>query len=138
MLSPYPADPTLTNDNLMEVVKGVEDRWEKLSIGLDLHQSKIVEIRRLSQSDHHRMETLADHYITHYPTPSWIHVAEALQRVELHKQADEVTTKYVKGMGVNHVMCLILVHAVDGQLSYLILMSNQSVSFDHHSNDVEH
>jgi len=138
MLSPHPGDPTLTTENLMEMVKGVEDQWEVLGIELDLQQSKIVEVRSLDQSEHHRMETLADHYITHYPMPSWIHVAEALQRMKLLKQADDVTTTYVKGMGVNHVMCLISIHAVDGQLSYLILMSNQSVSFDHHSNDVEH
>jgi len=38
--------------------------------------------------------------------------------MELHKQADEVTTKYVKGMDVNHVKCLILIQAANGLYKY--------------------
>ena len=98
MLSPHPADPTLTTDNLMEVVKGVEQYWSGLSLGLDVSRSKWIEIRRLYHSDQHSMQALADHYTTHHPTPSWKAVARALQGEGLHKQADEVTTKYVKGM----------------------------------------
>ena len=118
MLSPHPADPTLTTDNLMEVVKGVEHCWDDLGVRLGVSLSKRNEIRSLYHSDQHRMQALADHYTTHHPTPSWNKVAEALQGVGLHKQADEVTTKYVKGMDVNHVTCLILIQAVDGQLWY--------------------
>ena len=68
------------------------------------------------------MEVMVDHYMN-TPSPSWKVIAEALRKVNLHKQADEVITKYVKGMDVNHVMCLIMIHliqAVDGQLWYLI------------------
>jgi len=118
MLSPHSADPTLTTDNLMEVVKGVEHHWYDLGLRLDVSHSKILEIMILYHSDHHRMQAVADYYTTHHPTPSWNNVATALQRVGLHKQADEVTTKYVKGMDVNHVTCLILIQAVDGQLWY--------------------
>ena len=118
MLSPHPADPTLTADNLMEVVKGVEDHWRDLGRWLGVPWSKRSEIITLYHSDHHRMQALADLYTTHHPTPSWKAVAEALQGVRLHRQADEVTTKYVKGMDVNHVTCLILIQAVDGQLWY--------------------
>jgi len=117
MLSPHPADPTLTTDNLMEVVKGVEDRWESLGLWLGVPLSKREKISSLYYSDHSRMQVLADHYTTHHPTCSWKAVARALQRMGLHKQADEVTTKYVKGMDVN-VICLILIQAVDGQLWY--------------------
>ena len=118
MLSPHPADPTLTTDNLMEVVKGVEDHWELLGLWLGVPRSKRKEIRTLYHSDQHRMQALADHYTTHHPTRSWNRVATALQGVGLRKQADEVTTKYVKGMDVNHVRCLILIQAVEGQLWY--------------------
>ena len=138
MLSPHPADPTLTTDNLMEVVKGVEDRWWDLDLWLGVPRSKREEVERLYHSDHQRMEAVLDYYIKYHPAPSWKHFAEALQGMWLHKQADEVTTKYVKGMDVNHVTCLILIQAVDGQLWYLILISNYSVSFDHHNNDAEH
>ena len=99
-LSPRPADPTLTTDNLMEVVKGVEDCWDDLGLRLDVPLSKRDEIY-YHYSDRLRMQALADHYTTHHPTASWKAVAEALQGVGLHKQADEVTTKYVKGTDVN-------------------------------------
>ena len=97
MLSPHPADPTLTTDNLMEVVKGVEDHWHDLSFVLSMPWFKINQIKWLYYSDRRRMQAVADHYTTHDPTRSWNNVAEALQVMELHKQADEVTTKYVKG-----------------------------------------
>jgi len=118
MLSPHPADPTLTTDNLMEVVKGVEHRWRNLGNRLGVIFSNRDKISRLYHSDQHRMQALADHYTTHHPTPSWNSVARALRGERLYKQADEVTTKYVKGMDVNHVTCLILIQAVDGQLWY--------------------
>ena len=124
MLSPHPADPTLTTDNLMEVVKGAEDHWYGLSLNLGVPLSKRDEINRLYHNDQHRMQALAGEYTTHHPSPSWNIVAKALQGEGLHKQADEVTTKYVKGMDVNHVTSLILIQAVDGQLWYLILISN--------------
>ena len=98
MLSPHPADPTLTTDNLMEVVKEVEHRW--LDLGRKLGLSKYL----LSV---HGMANVVDKYVRHYPTPSWKKVATALQRMKLDKLADEVTTKYVRGMDVNHVTCLI-------------------------------
>ena len=118
MLSPHPADPTLTTDNLMEVVKGVEHRWYDLGRKLGVPLSKRREIRSLYHCVQQWMQALADHYTTHHPTRSWKAVTTALQKVRLHKQADEVTTKYVKGMDVNHVTCLILIQAVDGQLWY--------------------
>ena len=98
MLSPHPADPTLTTDNLMEVVKEVEYHWKDLGrkLGLPLY--------RLSM---YGMADVVDEYVRRYPTPSWKEVATALQEMELDKLADEVTTKYVIGMDVNHVTCLI-------------------------------
>ena len=101
-------------------MKGEEDCWEHLGIWLDVPDSKMSKIgsRLYYYSDRRRMQALADHYTTHHPTPSWNKVAAALQGEGLHKQADEVTTKYVKGMDVNHVTCLILIQAVDGQLWY--------------------
>ena len=96
MLSPHPADPTLTTDNVMEMVKEVEHRWEDLGRKLDLRLSRV-----------HGMADVVDEYVRHYPTPSWKQVGVALQRMKLDKLADEVTTKYVRGMDVNHVTCLI-------------------------------
>jgi len=104
MLSPHPADPTLTTDNLMEVVKGVEHRWWNLGRRLGVPESKMEEVKevgRFNHSDHHRMEAVLDYYVKYHPAPSWKHFAQALQKMELHKEADEVTTKYVKGMDVD-------------------------------------
>ena len=78
--------------------------------------SKRQEIDNHYQSDHHKMEAMVDHYIKFYPTTSWKDVSETLQRMRLHKQADEVATKYVKGMDINHVTYLVLNPVVDGQL----------------------
>ena len=98
MLSPHPADPTLTTDNLMEVVKEVEHRWLELSdkLGLPMYRLSV-----------HGMADVVDEYVRRYPTPSWKKVATALQEMKLDKLADEVTTKYVRGMDGNHVTCLI-------------------------------
>ena len=104
MLSPHPADPTLTTDNLMEVVKEVEHRWEALGLKLRLLAFGIR--RHLYRV--HGMADVVDEYVRRYPTPSWKKVATALQEIELDKLADEVTTKYVRGTDVNHVTCLIL------------------------------
>ena len=95
MLSLHPADSTLTTDNLMEVVKEVEHHWEELRDKLRLYMSSV-----------HGMADVVDEYVRRYPTPSWKEVATALQRMKLDKLADEVTTKYVRGMDVNHVTCL--------------------------------
>ena len=80
----------------MEVVKEVEHHWEDLGskLGLRMH--------RLSG-----MADVVDEYVRRYPTPSWKQFGAALQRMKLDKLSDEVTAKYVRGMDVNHVTCLI-------------------------------
>ena len=97
LLSPRPADPTLTTDNLMEVVRGVEDRWKDLAKNLFVRDSEIQKFRLLYQSDHQRMEALINHYVRHYPLRSWKKVARALEVVQLPQLAEVVTTKYVRG-----------------------------------------
>ena len=106
MLSPHPADPTLTTDNLMEVVKEVEHHWEDLGhkLGLPKVDGQLVDV---DWKEIHGMAAVVDEYVRRYPTPIWKEVATALQEMELDKLADEVTTKYVRGMDVNHVTCLI-------------------------------
>ena len=116
--SPHPADPTLTTDNLMEVVKGVKHRWYDLDICLGVSVSKMNEVERLYHSGHQRMEAVLDYYVKYHPALPGKEFAGKLQVLGLHKQADAVTAKYVKGMDVNHVTCLILIQAVDGQLWY--------------------
>ena len=98
LLSPYPADPTLTTENLMEVVRGVESRWKDLSSKLPVRYSEKQKIRRLYQSDHQKMEALVKHYVRYYPFHSWKDVSSALEEMQLPQLAEAVTTKYVRGM----------------------------------------
>ena len=105
MLSPHPADPTLTTDNLMEVVKEVEHHWEDLGHKLCL-RGHLVDTYKWLLYGVNGMADVVDEYVRRYPTPSWKQVATVLQRMKLDKLADEVTTKYVRGMNVNHVTCL--------------------------------
>ena len=108
MLSPHPADPTLTTDNFMEVVKKVEHRWKDLGLKLGLRKSRIVSDGGEGYlAGVYDMVDVVDEYVRHHPTPSWKQVATVLQEMELDKLADEVTTKYVRGMDVNYVTCLI-------------------------------
>ena len=109
MLSPHPADPTFTTDNLMEVVKEVEHHWKDLGEELGLHTDVTsvggkVQIQLIGV---HGMADVVDEYVRRYPTPSWKQVARVLKEIGIDKLADEVTTKYVRGMDVNHVTCLI-------------------------------
>ena len=99
MLSPHPTDPTLTTDNLMEVIKKVDHWWKELGRERGLHT---VGVRR-QLSGVRGMAEVVDEYLRYHPTPSWKKVATALQRMKLDKLADEVTTKYVRGMDGNHV-----------------------------------
>ena len=108
MLSPHTADPTLTPDNIMEVVKEVEYRWEELGGRLFVPDSKMENIESVYHTDHMRMEVVVDYYVKCCPYSSWKNVAASLQWMGLHKLADEVTTKYVRGMDVNHVTCWIV------------------------------
>ena len=103
MLSPHPADPTLTTDNLMEEVKEVEHRWEDLGDKLGLRTHYNCDRGCIELSGVYGMADVVDEYVRRYPTPSWKEVAAALQRMKLDKLVDEVTTKYVRGMVVNHV-----------------------------------
>ena len=109
MLLLHTADPTLTTDNLMEIVRDVEHRWKDLGGNLCLRTQDFLHSRLIGVDGQviHRMADVVDEYVRHYYAPSWKEVATALQEMELDKLADEVTTKYVRGTDVNHVTYLI-------------------------------
>ena len=98
LLSPHPADPTLTTENIIEMVREVESHWWHLGHSLGVRFFQRWEIYHLYQNDHQRLEALVNHYVRHFPTPAWKGVACALERIELHQLAKVVTTKYVRGM----------------------------------------
>ena len=98
LLSPHPADPTLTTENLMEVVKGQERRWEDLAIELLVRREKRAEIKTTYHNDVQRMEAVVDHYVRYFPLRSWDHIASALQGMRLYQLSDVVIAKYVRGI----------------------------------------
>ena len=89
VLSPHLTDPTLTSDNFIEVMKDEKHHWQELARKLC--------VLKLAM---HGMEDVVDEYVRRYPTPSWKKIALSLQEMKLPKLADEVTTKYVRGMNV--------------------------------------
>ena len=90
VLSPHLADPTLTSDNLIGVMKYERHRWMDLARKLGVWKPM------------HGMEDVVDEYVRRYPTPSWKKIVLALKEMKLPKLADEVTTKYVRGMNVTY------------------------------------
>ena len=82
----------------MEVVKGLERRWEDLAIKLFVRGKKITEIKRTDHNDIQRMEAVVDDYVRYYPTRSWGSVARALREMGLHQLGDVVTVKYIRGI----------------------------------------
>ena len=107
LLSPHPADPTLTTENLMEVLQGVERQWEDLADKLNVRLEKRIEIRTLHLSDVVSMEEVVKEYVKYTPDHSWWEVACALQRMGLDQQADTVTTKYIQGI-LATILCPLL------------------------------
>ena len=95
------ADPTLTLDNIMEVVKDTEEHWERLGEELAVGQFERNEIRSNYQNNYLRMEAALNFYIRYHPTSSWKGIATALRAIGFHDLEDVVTTKYVRGVQVS-------------------------------------
>ena len=82
----------------MEVVKGLETRWEDLAGKLVVQYKKIAATKILYHDDIQRMEEVVKEYVGYKPNRSWGHFARALQLLGLQQQAEVVTTKYVRGI----------------------------------------
>ena len=98
LLSPHPADPTLTTGNLIQVVNGLERRWEDLAYKLNMRYKKITEIKRTDHNDIQKMEAVVDDYVRYHPLRSWDRVASALREMRLYQQGDVVIAKYIRGI----------------------------------------
>ena len=61
LLSPHPADPTLTTENIIEMVREVESHWWHLGHSLGVRFFQRWEIYHLYQNDHQRLEALVNH-----------------------------------------------------------------------------
>ena len=82
----------------MEVVKDVEEHWERLGEELAVAQSERNEIRSNCQNNYLRLEAVLTFYIRYHPTSSWKGIATALRVMGFHHLEDVVTTKYIRGV----------------------------------------
>ena len=94
-------DKFLTTENIMDVVKDVEEFWDSLGRQLGVRQSERDSIGNLHQNDHQKMEAMLDHYVTRYPVPSWKRFAATIQGMGFSNLADVVTVRYVTGSMLN-------------------------------------
>ena len=96
---PFSSDPTLTTNNVTEVVKGV--RYVGLDYVLEISNRKSREIDNQYQSEEQRKEALVAHAIHTHPCFSWKRLSARLQQYSGHHDAAaEVTRKYVKGQSI--------------------------------------
>ena len=94
-----PGDPTFTTDNVMEVMKDQEERWDSLGDLLGVEKRERDRIGYLYQSDpHQKMRAILDHYVRHNRRASWKRLATALKRMGLDNLADFVTANHVRGI----------------------------------------
>ena len=91
----------------MEVVKGLETRWEDLAVELRVIYTKRIEIKTGYHDEIRRMEEVMKVYVRYYPTRSWDDFAMALQRMGLRQHGDAVTDKYVRGMISGNVLSMV-------------------------------
>ena len=82
----------------MEVVNGLERRWEDLAYKLDLRYEKIGGIKTTYHNEFQRMEAVVDDYVRYKPDRSWEDVAISLQKMRLPQKADAVIAKHVRGI----------------------------------------
>ena len=96
---PLSSDPTLTTDNVTEVVKGVP--YSILHFVLEVSNGKRREIDHQYQSEEQRREAQVAHAIHTHPCFSWKRLSALLQQyVGCHDAAAEVIRKYVKGQSI--------------------------------------
>ena len=92
-------DLTITTEKLVEFFGTMEERWvDSVGFWLELPKSKRDEVDGIYQSPTQRRDAYLDLYVSSHPCPSWKTVAEALNTVFLHHQADVVENTYVQGI----------------------------------------
>ena len=77
-----PSDPTLTVENVAEVMGEVGD-WERVAqgdftLGLYIPHSKLQEIKQQSSSEKEKSRAVGGYWVNTYPVPSWEKLALVL------------------------------------------------------------
>ena len=84
------SDPTLTVENVMEVMGEVGD-WERVGSELGVPDSKQQEINQLSTSEREKSQSLGRYWTTNAPGASWERLGNAL-----YKEGEETAAAMVK------------------------------------------
>ena len=108
-----PSDPTLTVENVMEVMGEVGD-WERvaqggasgasglsITFGLRIPDSKLQEIKQLSTSDREKSQSLGRYWVTNAPGASWERLGHALYYKGEETAAAMVKQYLPKGMCIS-------------------------------------
>ena len=74
-----PSDPTLTVENVTEVMGEVGD-WKAVENWLGVPDSKLQEIKQLSTSEREKSQSLGRSWVTTAPGASWERLGDALYR----------------------------------------------------------
>ena len=88
-----PSDPTLTVENVREVMAEVTDWWR---VGIDLvPHSKVQEIHQQSSTEREKSLALGDYWVNTDPDVSWEKLARVLYQ-EGEERAVAVTKQYLQ------------------------------------------
>ena len=122
------SDPTLTTENVTEVIKGVD--YYSLDVVLEVSDVKRREIDHQYQSEEQRREALVAHAIHTHPCFSWKRLSAGLQRYRYHDAAAEVTRKYVKGQSVIYFLTKNYMY-MDSSVSHRVRIKQGGVYYSH-------
>ena len=90
------ADPTLTTENLMELLGDVKEQWSFLATGLGVSTSQLQQINSYYQMNQDRLRASLDHWISSYPCSSWLMVATVLDQMDGNQHlAEVIRIKYI-------------------------------------------
>ena len=90
-----PSDPTLTVENVTEVMGEVGD-WEKVGgiCRLSIPDSKLHEIKQQSSSEKEKSRAMGGYWVNTHPDPSWERLARVLYQ-EGEERAAAMVKKYL-------------------------------------------
>ena len=89
-----PSDPTLTVENVREVMAEVVGNWRRVGSWLDVPLSKVQEISLQSSTESEKSLALGDYWVNTDPDASWGRLARVLYK-EREKRAAAVMKQYL-------------------------------------------
>ena len=104
---PPHTEPTLTINNITHVLESVRDMdMDRVAVYLGIPHSKRSEIEMTHPNLADRRPELSRYYITHHPTPSWLHITTAMWGARQNTALLKVNSLYLRGKTCTHVWCI--------------------------------